>query len=248
MNARSNREAIERIDTMKAIPFAVCILAAASVATAPLVMADEPPTPAKKGKLTESDKPPAIPATPAAVADLVYARTFTLEKGFKFFWCKEKPNVTTGALLVLKVDKALVIPRAMPMPVLYVGDRTAQPINSGHKSGWVIAIVPGKVDLTRQPIWFGTPDLPSRVDAKKAKSERALADKAGIKPFSKEKVKAAQAKGGEQLTLTDMSALLRGVVASLIEEYSPDEKNLADDFRRPVIKRPKLKKLADDEE
>ena len=40
--------------------------------------------------------PPAIPSTPAAVDGLVYARTVTLESGFKFHWNAEKPTVTTG--------------------------------------------------------------------------------------------------------------------------------------------------------
>ncbi len=222
---------------MKAISFAACILAAAALTAAPFVMAEEPQTPPAKEKVTEADKPPAIPATPATVADLVYARPFTLEKGYKFFWSKERPNVTTGTLLVLKVDKALVYPRAIAMPVLYVGNHTAERLNAGHKSGHVIAVVPGEVDLTKQPIWFGSPDLPSRVDTNKAKSERTLATKAKIKPFSKEKVNTALAKGGERLRLEDVTALLRDAVAPLIDEYSPQEKNLADDFRRPVLKK-----------
>ncbi len=233
---------------MKAISFAACILTAASLAAAPLVMADEPKAPPAKEKTVETEKPPEIPATPATVAELVYARPFTLAKGYKFFWSKERQNVTTGTLLVLKVDKALVYPRAIAMPVLYVGDQTAERLNHGHKSGHVIAIVPGEVDLTKQPIWFGTPDLPERVDAKKIKSERALADKAKIKPFSKEKVKAALDKGGERLRLEDATALLREAAAPLIEEYSPQEKHLADDFRRPVITKKKPKEPAGEED
>jgi hypothetical protein len=233
---------------MKAMSFAACILTAASVAAPPLLSADEPQAPPAKEKVTEAEKPPAIPATPAAVADLIYARPFTLEKSFKFFWSKERQNVTTGTLLVLKIDKALVYPRAIATPVLYVGNRTAERLNHGHKSGHVIAIVPGEVDLTKQPIWFGSPDLPERVDATKIKSERALADKAEIKPFSKKKVKAALAKGGERLRVEDVTTLLRDAAAPLIEEYSPQEKNLADDFRRPVITKQKPKEPAGEED
>ena len=165
--------------------------------------------------------PPEIPETPAAVEDLVYARQFTLDEGFKHIWCK--------------VDKALVVPRAIAMPVLYVGDKLAERLNHGHKSGYLIAIAPGKVDLTQVPIWFGTPRLPERVDTAAAQAERALAENAGIKPFPKEKVEAALAKGGEPIQTTDKSALLRDQVAELILEYSPDEKHLADGFRLPVV-------------
>jgi hypothetical protein len=179
--------------------------------------------------------PPEIPETPAAVEDLVYARQFTLDKGFKHIWCKERPTVTTGTLLVLKVDKALVVPRAIAMPVLYVGDKLAERLNHGHKSGYLIAIAPGEVDLTQVPIWFGTPRLPERVDTATAQAERTLAENAGIKPFPKEKVEAALAKGGEPIQTADKSALLRDQVAELILEYSPDEKHLADGFRLPVV-------------
>ncbi len=191
-----------------------------------------------------SETPPPIPATPAAVDKLLYVRTFELDKGEKFYWSKEKPMMTTGTLLVLEVDKNLVVPRAIAMPILYVGNQPAQRINEGHKSGRVIAIVPGEVDLLKEPIWFGTPDLPENVDAHMAKAERALADQAGIKPFNEKKVKAAQAKGGDKIKAADTRALLRDHVAELILEYCPDEKHLADDFRVPVIKRETPKKPA----
>ena len=59
-------------------------------------------------------------------------------------------------------------------------------LNQGDESGYVIAVVPGEVDLTKDPIWFGTPDLPERVNAATIKAEREQADKAGIKPISAE--------------------------------------------------------------
>ncbi len=181
--------------------------------------------------------PPAVPATPAAVEDLVYTRTFTLQNGFEFDWSKERPLVTSGTLLVLKVDKALVLPRQQAEPVLYVGDHTAQRINSGYDSGYVIALVPGEVDLAKAPIWFGTPELPERIDAAKAKAERARAEAAGMKPFSAEKIAAASAKGGEQLNVASQYELLRGQVSDLIDEYSPQEAPLAETFRMPVTPR-----------
>ncbi len=200
---------------MKAISV-FCLLAVASVALA---------------------APPAIPATPAGVDGLVYAQTFTLQDGFKYVWNKEHPTVTTGTLLVLKVDKALVIPRQVAEPVLYVGDSTAQRVNFGHESGYVIAIVPGAVDLTKAPIWFGTPDLPERVDAAMIQAERTLANRAGVKPFSEKVVKAAFERGGAALNVADMSELLRTQVSDLILKYSPQEKHLAEAFRVPVTTR-----------
>ena len=186
--------------------------------------------------------PPAIPATPAPVEQIVYDRPFTLEEGFKFTWSQEQPDVTVGVLLVLKVDQALVYPRQEPMPVLYVGDRTAERINLGHKCGYSIALVPGEVDLTTAPIWFGTPALPEKIDAAAATTGRSLADQAGIKPFPEEAVKAALAKGGEPLSTANRTTLLRDEVASLILEYCPDA------FRVPVLTRPKPEGSADSKE
>ena len=176
---------------------------------------------------------PAIPATPAAVDDIVYARPFTLDEGYKFEWRKDGKVFTAGTLLVLKVNPDLVFPRQVAEPVLYVGDTTAERVNSGNGSGHVVAIVPGKVDLKSAPIWFGTPDLPERVDAATIKAERAAAIKAGIKPFGKEKAAAAETAGGKtRLNVADRYELRRDV-AHLILEYASDETELAEGLLVP---------------
>lgn len=229
---------------MKAISFAACVLTAALLAAGPLAVAADAPAPPPREPITEAAKPPAIPATPAAVADLVYARSFTLERGFQYYWTKQRRNVTTGTLLVLKVDNALVYPRESAMPILYVGDQTAQRLNHGHKSGHVIAVVPGEVDLTKTMIWFGQPGSPWNVDTATANTQRGLAVRAGIKPFSKRKVNTALKNGGERLRMADMSTLLREVVAPLLDEYSPQERTLAEDFRRPALKKKASKEPA----
>jgi hypothetical protein len=183
-------------------------------------------------------EPPPIPPTPAAVADIVYARPFTLEQGYKYIWSKERPWVTEGTLVVLKVDKALVYPREIAMPVLYVGNLPAERLNRGHESGYVIAIVPGQVDLRQTPIWFGAPNFPHQVDAAAANAQRELADQAGLKPFSPERISAALAEGGPRTNAADQRALLRDVVSELILKYSPQEKQLAKEFRVPTVGEP----------
>ncbi len=206
----------ERFDPMKAIILSVCMFSVAACALA--------------------EGLPPVPSTPAAVAELVYARPFTLSNGYKYDWNKERPTVTSGTLLVLKVNPDLVVPRQLAEPVLYVGNQTAQRLNHGHESGHVIAIVPGEVDLTQTPIWFGSPDLPERVDANMVQTERALADAANIQPFAAEQVQAAAAKGGERLEVSDLYTLLRDHVAELVLQYSPQEKHLAEMWRLPVAK------------
>ena len=178
---------------------------------------------------------PAVPSTPAAVDDILYARTFTLEKGYAFDWSKERPLLTEGTLLVLQVKPDLVFPRQAAEPVLYVGNRTAERINIGYRSGRVLAIVPGKVDLTRTPVWFGTPELPERVDGNIAQGELAVANAAGIKPFSAEQVRAAYTRGGKGITLADRDAL-RPLLAGLLAQYSSVETELIDTFNVPVTR------------
>ena len=203
---------------MKTIIATVCLLAALSnVLAAP---------------------PPPIPPTPAPVADIVFARPFTLEQGYKYIWSKERPWVTQGTLVVLKVDKALVYPREIAMPVLYAGNQPAERLNRGHESGYVIAIVPGQVDLRQMPMWFGAPNFPHMVDTATANVQRELADKAGIKPFSPERINAALAEGGQRTNAADQRALLRDVVSELILRYSPQEKQLANEFRVPTVGEP----------
>lgn len=215
---------------MKTLTLTFCALTAAAMAVlaAPTMASDDETTPQTTLTTTasaEAEKPPAVPVTPVAVDDILYVRHFTLKTGYKFEWAKKGPLVTEGTILVLKVNPALVYPRQALEPVLYVGNQTAERVNLGHKSGHVIAIVPGKVDLKKSPIWFGTPELPERVDANTVKSERAKAEKANIKPFKKAKIALATARGKETMHMADRDELRRRL-AVLIQQYSPVEKQL----------------------
>ncbi len=209
---------------MKMLVFTFCALTAAAM-TAPTVASDDETTKPAAGASAEAERPPAVPATPAAVDEILYARRFTLKTGYTFEWAKNGPLVTEGTILVLKVNPALVYPRQELEPVLYVGNQTAERVNLGHKSGHVIAIVPGKLDLKKSPIWFGTPELPERVDANMVKSERTLAEKGKITPFEKAKIDTATARGNEAMKAADRDELRRRL-AALVKQYSPVEAQL----------------------
>src|SRR5690606_37988228 len=134
-------------------------------------------------------------------------------------------------IIVIEVNPDLVYPRQSAEPVLYVGDQTAQRLNVGYESGFVVALVPGelegdnKLDLTKAPIWFGTPELPERVDADRIRQEKALAVNVGIKPFDAEKIEKVLAEGGETMAEETLAGVLE-VVADLVDEYSPQEADL----------------------
>jgi hypothetical protein len=182
-------------------------------------------------------KPPELPPTPAAIEEVVLARPFALEKGYEFAWRKDKPLVTEGYILVLKVDPRLVYPRQTAEPVLYAGDTTVERLNVGYASGHLVVIVPCKVadtDLKQTLIWFGTPELPERCTAKTIAAERAKAKKAGLQPPSAASIDAARAKGGARLAARDYDALRRAM-APVIKQYAPDETERANNLLVPRL-------------
>jgi hypothetical protein len=185
---------------------------------------------------TAAGEPPDINkiVTPAAVTDVVEIRPFTLDEGYRHDWRQERPLVKSGTLVVFKVDTDLVYPRNAAEPVLYAGNQTAQRLNTGHESGFVIAMIPGEIDLAREPAWFGSRELPERVNADTIHAERAQADNAGIRPFDAEKI---QSVTRGRLEAGDLAALLREHVATLLTQYSPQEKALAETWRLPVAQR-----------
>jgi hypothetical protein len=183
-----------------------------------------------------ADAPPNIKklVTPAAVADVVHIQPFALEQGYDYDWRQERPFIKSGTLVVFKVNPDYVYPRNAAEPVLYVGNETAQRLNQGNESGFVIAIIPGEIDLGREPVWFGTPELPERVNADTVQLERARAEAAGIKPFDAERVKSVTR---ERTGASDLASLLREPVAELLLKFSPQEKALAETWRLPVAQR-----------
>jgi hypothetical protein len=170
-------------------------------------------------------------ATPAAAIDILVIQPFRLKEGYRYDWLKSRPFVSDGLLVVLRVDPSLVVPRDAGQPVLYAGDGTVQRLNQGYVSGYVIGIIPGQLDLASAPIWFGRPELPERVTPEIIKAERTLADSAGIKPFSADKIAAVRQ---NPIEAEDLAALLRGPAADLVLKFAPDEKHLAESWRLPV--------------
>jgi hypothetical protein len=167
---------------------------------------------------------------PSAVLAIVEIHPFGLRDGYRYNWLASQPVVTSGLVVVLRVDPEYVVPRNAAEPVLYAGDRTVQRLNQGERSGYVIGIIPGEPDLAAGPIWFGRPELPERVTPEILAEERALAESAGIGAFSPDEIERAW-RG--DLEAEDLAELLRGPVADLVLKYSPDEKGLAETWRLP---------------
>ncbi len=182
-----------------------------------------------------ADAPPAIPETPTSVDKILYAQPFVLDKGMEFLWSQERPIISTGYLLVLEVNPDLVVPRQIAEPVLYVGKQTAQRVNFGHESGRVIAIVPAELnkrgdvdlDLSKTRIWFGTPELPERVDVEMIEQEHDMAANAGIQPQPVKEISAAIKAGGSRAASFADGHELMFYANELVGQYSPKEKKRA---------------------
>ncbi len=167
------------------------------------------------------------------VRDLVFAESFKLDKSYPHTWRKEQPQVSSGYVLVLAVDPEFVRPKQVAEPVLYVGNQTAERINAADVSGRLVVIVPsalnarGEVDLdlSSVPIWFGTAELPERIDAAQLNAELSAALRKGVRPLAQERVQGALRRGGKLLHLPDRQALGQKI-AALLQEYSPNETDL----------------------
>lgn len=184
---------------------------------------------------------PPIPATPAAIAELVLARPFTLDEPYVHEWRTEKPRVDAGWIIVVRAERDLVRPRQVAQPVLMVGSQVAEPMNIGYGSGLVVALVPAQrakdgtvdLDLSAVPIWFAQPELPERMDAGDIDAQRRLAEASGIGPGAAATVDAAKARGGAIARLADREALDK-VTGALIRTHAPDESERADQLEGVV--------------
>ena len=173
---------------------------------------------------------------PVAALELLEARAFVVDQPFAHEWRAEQPLVHAGYLLVLRVPPELALPRATFEPVLYVGDETAERVNAPRNGDNLVLVVPaperaGRValDLARTPIWFGSLELPERVDTARIAAERRAAEARGIGPVrSGPRVQAASADDPIRVrTRRELDAYL----ADLVELYSPEETDLVRQLR-----------------
>ena len=175
-------------------------------------------------------------AVPVATTDhgdsvygLLYARPFTLEKAYTYNYVKEQPQIQSGYILVLEVDSELARPRDVWTPVIYVGTRPAEVTNLSVESGRLVVLIPGDVDLKTTPAYFGSVQLPERVDAERGAQELASALRAGVHPFPEEMVDRALAAGGAALQAVSINDVYRAV-AGVLTTYVPEDKERAEEY------------------
>jgi len=179
------------------------------------------------------------PRNPSGV-ELLEAHAFRLDQPFTFTWRKEKPEVASGYLLVLKADPDLLRRRQTFESVLYVGEEVAERLNDSGPAGHLVALVPapldaqGRVDLDplATPMWFGRPELPERVDATRIAEESRLALALGLGLPDASRLAARGLRTPDAIHATDRDELDL-FIADLVETYSPGETELLELLRLP---------------
>ncbi len=170
---------------------------------------------------------------PTAAADLLALRAFSLQQDRPYPWMKDHAPLRSGLLLALDVDPLLARPRQVAQPVLYVGAVPAEILNVGYPSGRLLALVPGAPDLAAEPIYFGAPDLPERIDGEQAAGQLAAALGAGLLPFGEDTLAQARAATGAELALEGPREL-ELAIADFIDAWAPDEAERAESLRAPA--------------
>ena len=169
-----------------------------------------------------------------SVSDLLYARSFELVEPYLYAWLQEQPEITRGSILILELDPRFARPRQVDVAVLFVGDTPAHLTNIGYDSGRKIVIVPEWIDLAGSPSFFGSMELPERIDRRRGEREVEAALAMGIRPFPAARIAAAREVGGDTLRVTGSVELFRAI-ADLIDIYAPTESELAEIYRTPLV-------------
>lgn len=138
----------------------------------------------------------AAPDAPVT-AEILEATPFSLEEPLVL---TPRESVTAGIVVVLRADAHFTVPRQAAMPVLQCGDRLALPASRGG-GGTLVALVLGDVDLGSSVLFFGAPELPSRITPVEAARRHSEARAAGLVPIGSEQAAAALARGAAPLRL-----------------------------------------------
>lgn len=203
---------------------------AAFVATIAVVVA----TATRSHERPEAAAPAVAPAAPLLQQlQLVHAERWQVEQPFRHVWRADQPLVNRGWLLVLAGDPASMIPRQTKEPVLYVGNETADRVNTGRDSGRLVVLVPGDFWLEDAPIFFGDEALPEELHQPQIDAQLAAARAAGVVAPTAEAA-AQVTTAGSQTFATDFE--LRRHAIDLVEQYSPGEKDLIAGWRVPLVK------------
>ncbi|MCY2960216.1 MAG: hypothetical protein NTY35_08620 [Planctomycetota bacterium] len=177
------------------------------------------------------------------VRALVLAQPFVLERPAVHTWRTEQPTFDAGYLVVLEVDPAYVQPRQTEEPVLYAGAETLERVNHGATSGRVVCVLPSArvsgggpaLDLSQTTFFFGPEALPERIRATDAQHELERAVRSGARPFPRDEVAAALARGGPLLRLGSRDDLDE-IAGVMILDQAPEDQDVGTGLLAPRVR------------
>ncbi len=169
----------------------------------------------------------AIAASPSSggIKGLAHVETFTMSEPGHFAWNVLGDEFISGTMVVVKVDKEMARVRQVGGPVLFIGTTPAARLNPGHVDGHVVAYVPGTIDLSVTPVFWGPSVLPEQVDPA-TQGEQFLRE-SGAKPFTEEMVDRASRPTKH---LPNQKGVQR-MAADLIDLYAPADADFARGYR-----------------
>jgi hypothetical protein len=173
---------------------------------------------------------PSVPWTERV--ELVEVVPFTLARPAIHEWRAERPTYDQGYLVVLRAHPDVLIRRQGPELVLYAGAETVERVNGGERSGHLVGIVPGPIDLAAAPFHFGEAALPEAITRDEAQRQLARARSMGARDPGAARIAALTAPTVE---LSD-SYEIQLIAADLVEKHSPDERDLVRGLRAPLVR------------
>ena len=184
----------------------------------------------------ENGVPAPLPTLPASALEILEARPFVLDEPYAHEWRAEAPLVHSGYALVLRVPEELAQPRATFEPVLLAGEETVERVNAPRTGQNLVVVVPAperngrvQLDLERTPLWFGSLELPERMDAARIAAEARAAEARGIGPALRGP--RVRSLGPDETLRLANRRELDAYLADWVEFYSPEEIDLVRQLR-----------------
>jgi len=159
------------------------------------------------------------------IVSIAHIEPFELETPVPYPWNASQESIVDGTLLVIHIESERARIRQVGGPVLYVGNTPAARLNPGHLDAHIIAYVPGHVDLSVAPVFWGPSTLPEAV--RPSIEGEAAVRNGQAKPFAVSEINPVLQ---PQRTFKNEKHI-QVRAADLIEKYAPQDMDFARGYR-----------------
>lgn len=175
------------------IPFLTLSLlatvASADPGTLPNHEGTDAPTTADRGEPSPAARPSPPTHVPMPVDAVRWAQPFSLAEEMTWTMAREPRALRTGWLVEVAAPAELLQPRAVGQQVLFANDTPVRALHTPLMARCSVVVVPGDrfptdADLSAVTWFFGSTELPERMDPDHGAWEQKLAQEAGIPPIA----------------------------------------------------------------